>query len=115
MKTSDKMIWEMNAKMRSAGNVPVRGVCIIHEMTDLSSLAPRNIEMLADKEDVVGRLFNMSLLGKYIQALGIASAIRVSHCILDIYIADSGDGSTNIDGSLIEAVSQLKWCGRREP
>ena len=109
MKSSDTLIWEMKVKLRSAGNDPVLGVCITHERTDLNSLAPRNVEMFADKEGVIGRLFNMSLLGKYIKAFGVASTKGVSHCILDIYVADSGEGSTNIDESLIETVSKLKW------
>ena len=109
MKSSDTLIWEMNAKLRTAGNVPVRRVCIICDKADRSHFAPRSTETFADKDELVSRLFSMSLLGKYIKEFGMGYWVSYSHCILDVYVADSGDCSTNIDGSLLEAVSQLKW------
>ena len=106
MKGSSEIIWELGACLKSKGNLPVSYVGIY----GFKNVGDRKagFHSKAEAENLPGALLEMSM-SKIIRGVDVISWIAGQHCHLAVWVDESPDGETNIDGSVVEAFNKLEW------
>lgn len=106
MKSSEYIIWELGAVLRSKGNLPLSSIDVYgyKNVRDFKF----NCRGAAGVGEFLGELLNASL-SKVIREVSVDYWVSGQHCSLSVWVEDSEDGTTNIDADVVEAFSKLKW------
>lgn len=106
MKCSKEIIWELGAVLKSKGNLPVSyvGIYGFKNVGDNKF----GFHSKAEAENLPGALLEMSM-SKIIRGVDVISWTSGQYCQLAVWVEDSEDGETNIDGSVVDAFNKLEW------